>query len=193
MFDTVRNNSKVMMGLLFLLIIPSFVLFGVEGYSRFTDNAAAVARVDGQKITRQEWDEAHKREVDRIRVQMPGIDPKLLDSAEARRATLDQLVNERLLAVAAQKQLLITSDARLARDLQQNPTIAGLRGPDGKLDMERYRQLAGSQGLTPEGFEARIRQDISSRQVLQPLQASALALTKPTEAALQAWLQRREV
>ncbi len=193
MFDTVRNNSKVMMGLLFLLIIPSFVLFGVEGYSRFTDNAAAVARVDGQKITRQEWDDAHKREVDRIRAQMPGVDPKLLDSAEARQATLEQLLNERLLAVAAQKQLLVTSDARLARELQQDPVIAGLRGADGKLDMERYRQLAAAQGLTPEGFETRIRQDLSSRQVLQPLQSSALALAKPTDAALQAWLQRREV
>lgn len=193
MFDTVRNNSKVMMGLLFLLIIPSFVLFGVEGYSRFTDNAAAVARVDGAKITRQEWDEAHKREVDRIRAQMPNVDAKLLDTPEARRATLEQMLNERVLAVAAQKQLLITSDARLARDLQQNPVIAGLRGPDGKLDMERYRQLAAGQGLTPEGFEARVRQDLASRQVLQPVQLSALALAKPTDTALQAWLQRREV
>ncbi len=193
MFDTVRNNSKIMMGLLFPLIILSFVLFGVEGYTRFTDNAAAVARVDGQKITRQEWDEAHKREVDRIRAQMPGMDPKLLDSAEARRATLDQLINERLLVAAAQQQLLVISDARLARELQQNPVIAGLRGADGKLDKERYRQLAAGQGLTPEGFEARIRQDIASRQVLQPLQSSALALAKPTDAALQAWLQRREV
>ncbi len=193
MFDTVRNNSKIMMGLLFLLVIPSFVMFGLEGYSRFTDKAAAVARVDGNKITQQEWDDAHKREVDRIRAQMPNMDPKLLDSPEARRATLEQMVNERLLTVAAQKQLLITSDARLARDLQQNPVIAGLRGPDGKLDMERYRQLAASQGLTPEGFEARVRQDLSSRQVLAPLQASALALAKPTDAAVQAWLQRREV
>ncbi len=193
MFDTVRNNSKIMMGLLFLLVIPSFVMFGLEGYSRFTDKAAAVARVDGNKITQQEWDDAHKREVDRIRAQMPNVDPKLLDSPEARRATLEQMVNERLLTVAAQKQLLITSDARLARDLQQNPVIAGLRGPDGKLDMERYRQLAASQGLTPEGFEARVRQDLSSRQVLAPLQASALALAKPTDAAVQAWLQRREV
>ena len=155
MFDTVRNNSKVMMGLLFLLIIPSFVLFGMEGYSRFTDNATAVARVDGHKITRQEWDEAHKREVDRIRGQMPGVDPRLLDSPEVRQATLEQMLNERLLAVAAQKQMLITSDARLARELQQDPVISGLRGPDGKLDMERYRQLAASQGLTPEGYEAR--------------------------------------
>jgi len=193
MFDIVRNNSKIMMGLLFLLVIPSFVMFGLEGYSRFTDKAAAVARVDGNKITQQEWDDAHKREVDRIRAQMPNVDPKLLDSPEARRATLEQMVNERLLTVAAQKQLLITSDARLARDLQQNPVIAGLRGPDGKLDMERYRQLAASQGLTPEGFEARVRQDLSSRQVLAPLQASALALAKPTDAAVQAWLQRREV
>ncbi len=139
MFDTVRNNSKVMMGLLFLLIIPSFVMFGIEGYSRFNDGGAVVARVDGQKITQQEWDEAHKREVDRIRAQMPNVDPKLLDSSQARLSTLEQMVNERLLAVAAQKQLLVTSDARLARDLQQNPVIAGLRGPDGKLDMERYR------------------------------------------------------
>ena len=193
MFDTVRNNSKIMMGLLFLLVIPSFVMFGLEGYSRFTDKAAAVAKVDGQKITQQEWDDAHKREVDRIRAQVPNVDPKLLDSHQARLATLEQMVNERLLVVAAQKQLLFTSDARLARDLQQNPVIASLRGPDGKLDMERYRQLAASQGMSPEMFENRVRQDLSSRQVLAPLQASALPLAKQTDAALQAYLQRREV
>ena len=193
MFDTVRNNSKIMMGLLFLLVIPSFVMFGIEGYSRFTDKAAAVARVDGHKITQQEWEDAHKREVDRIRAQMPNVDPKLLDSPEARQATLEQMVNERLLTAVAQKQLLVTSDARLARELQQSPAIAGLRGPDGKLDMERYRQLAASQGMSPEMFESRVRQDLSSRQVLAPLQASALPFVKQTDAALQAYLQRREV
>lgn len=193
MFDTVRNNSKIMMGLLFLLIIPSFVLFGLEGYSRFTDQATEVARVDGQKITQLEWDEAHKREVERIRAQMPNLDARLLDSEQARLATLEQLLNERVLAVAAQKQLLSASDARLARELQQSPVIAGLRGPDGKLDMERYRQFASSQGMTPEMFEARVRQDLSVRQVLAPLQASALPLTRQTDAALKAYLQRREV
>lgn len=193
MFDTVRNHSKIMMGLLFLLVIPSFVLFGLEGYSRFTDKAAEVARVDGQKITQQEWDDAHKREVDRIRAQMPNVDPKLLDSPQARMATLEQLVNERVLSAAATQQLLLTSDARLARELQQSPAIAALRGPDGKLDMERYRQLAAGQGMSPEMFEARVRQDLSSRQVLTPLQASALPLARQTEAALQAYLQRREV
>ena len=193
MFDTVRNNSKVMMGLLFLLIIPSFVLFGLEGYSRFTDQGATVAKVDGQKITQQEWDEAHKREIDRIRAQRLNIDPKLLDTPQARQATLERLVNDRLLAIAAQKQLLNASDARLARELQQNPVIAGLRGADGKLDMERYRQLVSAQGMTPEMFENQVRQDLSMRQVLEPIQASALPLVKQTDAAVQAFLQRREV
>jgi peptidyl-prolyl cis-trans isomerase D len=193
MFDTVRNNSKIMMGLLFLLIIPSFVMFGIEGYSRFNDRGVAVARVDGQKITQAEWDEAHKREVDRIRAQMPNIDPKLLDSADARMGTLERLVAERVMSVAAQKQLLVTSDARLARELQQSPTIAGLRGADGKLDMERYRQLVASQGMTPEMFENQVRADLSNRQVLSPIQASALATAQQTDAALQAYLQRREI
>ncbi len=193
MFDSIRNNSKIWMGLLFLLVIPSFVLFGLDSYSRFEDKGAVVARVDGQKITKTEWDSAHQAEVDRIRVSMPNLDPKLLDSAEARYATLDRLVNERLIARASEKQLLVTSDQRLARYLQQDPSIAGLRGTDGKLDMERYRQLAASQGMTPEMLEARVRRDLSNQQVLAGLQGSVFATQRQANMALDAYLQRREI
>jgi peptidyl-prolyl cis-trans isomerase D len=193
MFDSIRNNSKIWMGLLFLLVIPSFVLFGLDSYSRFEDKGAVVARVDGQKITKTEWDAAHQAEVDRIRVSMPNLDPKLLDSAEARYATLDRMVNERLIAIASEKQLLVTSDQRLARYLQQDPSIAGLRGADGKLDMERYRQLAASQGMTPEMLEARVRRDLSNQQVLAGLQGSVFATQRQADMALDAYLQRREI
>lgn len=193
MFDSIRNNSKILMGLLFLLVIPSFVLFGMEGYSQFEDKGAIVARVDGQKITQSEWDAAHQQEVDRIRASVPNLDPKLLDSAEARYATLDKMVNDRLIARASEKQLLVTSDQRLARYLQQDPSIAGLRGADGKLDMARYRQLAASQGMTPEMLEASVRRDLSNQQVLAGLQASVFATQRQTDAALDAYLQRREI
>jgi peptidyl-prolyl cis-trans isomerase D len=193
MFDSIRNHSKILMGLLFLLVIPSFVLFGVDSYSRFEDKGTVVARVDGQKITQSEWDAAHQREVERIRAQMPNLDAKLLDSPEARYATLERLVNDRLISVASEKQLLVTSDQRLARYLQQEPSIAGLRGADGKLDMDRYRQLAASQGMTPEMLEARVRRDLSNQQVLAGLQASSMASQSQANAALDAYLQRREV
>ncbi len=193
MFDSIRNHSKILMGLLFLLVIPSFVLFGIEGYTQFEDKGAVVAKVNGQKITQSEWDAAHKDEVDRIRASVPNMDPKLLDSAEARYATLERMVNDRLIALASEQQLLITSDQRLARYLQQDPSIAGLRNADGKLDMERYRQLAASQGMTPEMLEARVRRDLSNQQVLAGLQASVLVTQRQTDMALDAYLQRRDI
>jgi peptidyl-prolyl cis-trans isomerase D len=193
MFDTIRNHSKILMGVLVLLIIPSFVLFGVDGYSNMNDRGAVVAKVGDIEITQQEWDAMHQQEVDRIRASAPNLDAKLLGSDEARYASLERMVNDRLIALAAEKQLLVTSDQRLANYLQQDPSIASLRGPDGKLDMERYRQLAAGQGMTPEMFEARVRRDLSNQQVLAILESSAVASKRQTESALQAFLQRREI
>jgi peptidyl-prolyl cis-trans isomerase D len=193
MFDFVRNNTKMMMGLLFLLIIPSFVMFGMDGYTRFNDQGAVVAHVDGNKINQADWDNAHKREIERIRAQMPNVDSKMFDSPEARYATLDRMVQDQVLVAAAKKLQLTTSDARLARELQQNPAIASLRGPDGKLDMERYRQLVGSQGLSPEMFEAQVRNDLSTRQVMQGFQSSAFTSQAQAGVGLNAYFQRRDV
>ena len=193
MFDFVRNNTKIMMGILFLLIIPSFVLFGLEGYSRFNDKGTVVAKVNGNKISQTDWDAAHKREVDRIRASMPNLDVKLFDTAEAKYATLERLVRDQVIAAAAQKLQLVASDTRLARELQQSPAIAALRTADGKLDMERYKQLAASQGMTPEMFEMQVRADLSNRQVIQGVQASAYATSAQTQTAMNAFMQRREV
>ena len=193
MFDFVRNNTKIMMAILVLLIIPSFVLFGLEGYSRFNDKGAVVAKVNGNKINQTDWDAAHKREVDRIRASMPNIDAKLFDTPEAKYATLERLVRDQVISAAAQKMQLVASDTRLARELQQSPEIAALRTADGKLDMARYKQLAASQGMTPEMFEMQVRADLSNRQVIQGVQASAYATSAQTQTAMNAFMQRREV
>lgn len=193
MFDFVRKHTKIMMFLMFLLIIPSFVLFGIDGYNRFRDKGEAVARVSGHDITQSEWDAAHKIEVDRLRASMPNLDAKFFDSPDARYASLERLVRDRVLVEAADKLKLLTSDARLARELQDNPTIASLRRADGTLDMERYRQLAGSQGMTPEMFEARVRADLSSRQVVSGVTESGFAAAALADIALNAFYEKREV
>lgn len=193
MFDFVRKHTKIMMFVMFLLIIPSFVLFGIDGYSNFREKGEAVAQIDGHAITQSEWDAAHKAEADRLRASMPNLDAKLLDSPEARYASLERLVRERVLALAADKFKLTTSDARLARELQINPTIASLRLPDGKLDMDRYRQLAASQNMTPAGFEARIRQDLSVQQVEAGIINTGFAPAAVADVALNAFFEKREI
>lgn len=193
MFDTIRNHKKYLMGFLLILIIPSFVLFGVQGFKESDQRGAEVASVDGQKITQQDWDQAHQTESQRMREAMPTLDPKLLDSEEARYASLERLVRQRVLAVAAQKLNLYTSDQRLARDLQQNDVIASLRRPDGTLDVEAYRQLVGRQGMTPEMFESQVRADLSQRQVSEGIQASGFATQGQANVALDAFFEQREV
>lgn len=193
MFDFIRKHTKVTMGLLFLLIVPSFVLFGLDGYNRDDQKGMVVAKVDGQEIVQSQWDQAHQREVDRLRASMPSLDAKLLDSPEARYATLERLVRERVLTAAASRFKLATSDQRLARDLQENPEIAALRRPDGTLDIERYRQLLGSQGLSPEMFEANVRGELSSRQVLAGVAGTGFAPTLAADTALNAYFEKRDI
>ncbi len=193
MFDFIRKHTKITMGFLFLLIVPSFVLFGLDGYTNARDKSPVVARVDGQEILQTEWDRAHSGEVDKLRASMPSLDAKLLDSPEARYATLERLVRDRVLAASAVKSKLGTSDQRLARELQNAPEIASLRRPDGTLDMERYRQLLSSQGMTPEMFEANVRTDLSNRQVLMGVMGSGFASNAAADTALNAYFEKRQI
>jgi len=189
MFDFVRKHTKIVMVLLFLLIVPSFVLFGLDGYNRSRDQGAVVAKVDGKDIIQSDWDRAHQSEVERLRVSMPSLDPKLLDSPEARYSTLERLVRERVIAAAAH-----ITDNDLARELQKIPEIAALpRAPDGRLDMERYRQLLASQGLTTEAFEANVRASLPSRQVMGGIGATSFSTNASADLSLNAYFEKREI
>ncbi len=193
MFDSVRKHKRILQFVLLLLVVPSFVLFGLDGYVRNQEKGPVVARVDGQDITQSAWDNAHQLEVDQLKRSMPSLDPKLLDSAQAKYATLERLVRSRVLAAAAQSLQLSPSDQRLANTLAEDPSIAALRNPDGSLDVQRYRELVGLQGLTPEGFEARIRSDLASRQVFAGISESSLGSQAVAETAINAFTERREV
>jgi len=193
MFDSIRNHKKYLMGFLMVLIIPSFIFVGIEGYTNFDRSGEAVATVDGKDITQVDWDQAHQLESQRLREAMPTLDAKLLDSPEARYATLERLVRDLVLATAAQKLNLFTSDQRLARELQQNEAIAALRKPDGTLDVEAYRALVARQNMTPEMFEARVRADLSQRQVSQSIVGSGFAPAGLANVSLNAFFERRDV
>ena len=129
MFDFIRKHTKWTMALLFLLIVPSFILVGMNSANRNAEKGGVVAKVDGVEITQPEWDRAHLKEVDRLRASMPTLDAKLLDSPEARYATLERMVRDRVVAVGADKLKLGISDQRLARELAVSPETPHCEGP----------------------------------------------------------------
>lgn len=194
MFDFVRDHKRLLQFLLVLLIFPSFVFFGVQGYSSFTDASnTAVAKVAGGEIKSSELEAAHRQQVERMRQQMPGVDIKLFDTPEMKRQTLDSLVRERVLSAAAAKDHLVVSDDRLAAELMRMPELASVRGPNGAIDRAAYTALLSAQGLTPAGFENNMRLDLALRQVLQGVSGSPVLSREVGNLAVDALLERREI
>ena len=192
MFETIRKYSKVLMYPLFLLIILSFVLVGVN-QNYFTEKSPVVAKVGGKEITQMDWDNAHRAATDRMRQQDPNADAKWMDGPQARYMTLERMVRDQVLDVAVQKMHLTVDNATLARSLQEIPQIASLKKADGSLDVEAYRALVGAQGMTPEGFEAGMRRDLALRQVLGGVSNTAFVSDAQTKSALDALYQQREI
>ena len=190
MFDFFRRHTRALQFVLVLLVFPSFVFFGIQGYSRFAGgDLQTVAKVAGQPVTQAELDAALRERVDRARRQMPSLDPKLFETPEMRSLALDGVIRDRLTLVAADKLHLGVSDERLERAFKTDPEYAPLRNPDGSVNRDTLTAL----GMSSEAFAERLRQDLARRQVLQPIGASAIAPAAAASAALEAMYQQREV
>ncbi len=190
MFEFVRTHTKLLQFVLVLLIFPSFVFFGIQGYSRFGEGGTnTVAKVDGRNVTQAEWDQAHQRQVERMRQQMPTVDVKLFDNPAAKRETLEALVRERVLLAAAVHRNLLVGDERLQRQFVEDPQFAGLRNADGSVN----QAILAAQGLTSQDFVAQLRQELGMQQVLRGVSGSALPTPAVADLALDALLQRRQL
>ena len=190
MFDFVRKHTKIMQLVLFLLIVPSFVLVGINGYNNMKEGGDAVAKVGGREILQGEWDAAHKQEVDRLRQQMPNLDSKLLESPAARYATLERMVRDRVLAATAEDLRLNIPEQRLRQLLAADKSLDPFYGPDGKLDAQRFMAATGQ---TPEQFRAGLLAELSSRQVMVGVGGTTFATPAQAALSLNAFFEKREV
>lgn len=189
MFDAVRNNKKIVQIFLALITLP-FAFFGVESYVRSVGSGDDVATIGGDiKVTQQQFQQALREQQERLRAQMGQVDPKLLDTPEARKAIIDDLVDQRLLMLEAGKKRMFASDEAIRR------TIGGIDAfkVDGRFSTERYEAALRAQGMTPAGFEAQLRQDLTLQQLAGAIGQSGLIARTVAERVLALQTEKREV
>ncbi|MFN4265471.1 MAG: peptidylprolyl isomerase [Aquabacterium sp.] len=189
MFDFVRKHTRILQFVLVLLILPSFVLLGVDSASKFGSDEGVVAKVAGSKISQAEWDNAHRQLAERVRAERPNVDAKDLDAPEVRKQSLDQLVREFVLNAASRDQRLTTSEARIQRIFTTDPQFAALRNADGSLN----KAFLQARGMSPAQLEAMLRQELTLAQVLAPISVTGQTSSLASEQAVNALFQQREV
>ena len=193
MFEFIQRNKKIMQILLIILIFPSFVLFGVDGYQRFNEKSVVAASIDGREISVAEWEQAHKNEVERMRASMPGMDVAMFDTPVMKFMSLERIVRSRVLESSAAKLNIKISDQKLVNSIGEVDSFAALKKADGSFDIEKYKAFLSAQGMTPDVFESRIRSDLAVRQVIGGVNASSFSPTSQAAISLDAFLQQREI
>ena len=189
MFDAVRNNKRIVQIFLALITLP-FAFFGVDSYVRNAGTGNDVAKIGDAKITQQQFQQALREQQDRLRTQMGAqFDAKLLDTPEARKAIIDDLVDQRLLMLESSKRRLVASDDAVRR------TIGAIEAfkVDGRFSVERYEAALRAQGMTPEGFEAQLRQDLTLQQLATAVSQSGVIARTVSDRILAMQTEKREV
>ncbi|MEX3899227.1 SurA N-terminal domain-containing protein [Paraburkholderia sp. BR10954] len=194
MLDFFRNHQRLMMFMLILVILPGLGFVGIQGFRGFFDESANVASVNGHKITRVEYDDAMRQQIDRGR-QMLGaqFDMKSFDTPERHRQMLDGMIEQRVLADETQRLHLTASDDAVRRALLSDPVISSLKNPDGSIDLERYKQLLAMQGMTPDQYDERMRYNLAMQQLPASIAASAFTSKTLAQHLTELAQQQREV
>lgn len=180
MFDSVRNNKKIVQIFLALITLP-FAFFGVDSYVKNSGAGNDLASVGDTKITIPQFEQAMRERQDQMRQSLgANFKAEMMNTPEARHSVLNSLIDQRLLLLEAEKNRLATSDELLRDVISKIPSLQ----EDGKFSMNRYETALRAQGMSQPQFEAKLRQDLTLQQLIGAIGDTAFVADTQAEAML---------
>lgn len=187
MLEAIRERQQSWIAKLILaLITVPFALWGVDSYLKQAGSSVAVAKVNGEPITVQQFSKALQNLRDSMK---ENADPNFLDNPEVRQAILDKLINARLLAAEVKRGGYMISDEQLSKIIVSMPEFQ----KDGQFSQELYDQVLTANGMTPSRFESSMRGDLLTQQVRDSISGLAFVPHAVPEHSMQVQKQLREV
>ncbi|WP_417663935.1 peptidylprolyl isomerase [Pseudidiomarina donghaiensis] len=181
MLDRIREGSQsIVIKALLVLIALTFALAGIGGYIT-NQPEPAVAKVNGEEITRMDFDRAVENERSRQQQQLGDFyatlaaDPAF--NQRLRSQVLNDLVNQKVVELYARDAGLRVSDEQVKAAIRN---IAAFQVA-GQFDNQTYQMTLNGLGYTPDGFAELMRRDLARTQLLQAIVETQFAL--PTEAS----------
>ena len=168
MLDAIRKVATGWLGkvLLAAITIP-FALFGIDTYLNQSGSNVPVAKVNGDKISIQEYGKAIENVRNRLQSEGQKVDPALLESQELKDSVLDGLITKRLVNTEIQKANFKVSDETVSQYIIGMPDFQD----GGKFSQDLYDKTLAQNHLTPSKFEAGIRNDLLTQQAREGLRS----------------------
>lgn len=176
MLERIREGSQsITVKVILVLIALTFALAGIGGYISNTPEPS-VAIVNGEKVTRVEFDRALENERARQEQQYGDFYDQLASdpafNQRLRSQVLNDLVNQKLTEQYAFEQGLRVSDEQVKDAIRDIPSFRVA----GQFDNETYQYSLRNMGYTPEMFAELMRRDMTRSQLLQTLVNSEFVL-----------------
>ena len=189
MLDAIRKHTNGWMAKVILaLITVPFALFGIDSYLSQSGRDVAVAKVNGDKISMQEYSNAIENV--RNRMQADGkVDAALLDSPQLKQSVLDGLITRRLVNAEIRKANFKISDEQLSQHILGMPEFQ----ENGKFSEDIYQKTLAQNKLTATKFENDRRSELLTQQARDGLAALVSVPKGVAEQTLQYAYQQREV
>lgn len=191
MLDRIREGSQsIIVKAVLVLIALTFALAGIGGYIT-NQPEPAVAKVNGEEITRMEFDRAVENERSRQQEQLGDFyatlaaDPAF--NQRLRAQVLNDLVNQKVVELYARDAGLRVSDNQVKAAIRD---VAAFQVA-GQFDNEIYQRTLNGLGYTSDGFAELMRRDLARTQLLQAIVETQFALPSEASAVQQLLNQQR--
>ena len=190
MLDAIRKHTQGWLAKIILaLITVPFALFGIDSYLNQAGANVPVAKVNGDKISAQEYSKAVENVRNRLQQDGQKVDAALLESPELKASVLDGLITKRLVNAEIQKSNFKVSDEIVSQYVIGMPEFQ----EGGKFSQDLYDKTLAQNHLTPSKFEAGIRNDLLTQQARDGLRKLVFSPKASLEQTLKFANQQRDV
>ncbi len=171
-------GKKFVITVMLSLLVLSFAIWGVGDVFR-SSASDAVAVVGEESISAFELKKIAKAEAEKIKQYFGNaLPPEALESFQIEKRVLEQMVNEKLLNMAARDNKIIVGDKPALTEIISIPQF---QKGDKKFDDMAFKEFLNSRGETEESFTKSMKDSIARQMIMSALTTGFIVPTEMVE------------
>ena len=148
----------------FLITIIALVFIFYFGYSVHSDRSTRIAIVNGELISRMEYQKAYKDLNEALRKQYKDLwNDNLAKMFDLKNRALNSLIDQKLIGQEARRLGLNVTDDEIQKEIMNYPAFQ----INGQFSVQNYKALLSNNRMNPEDFEAEIHRGLLGGKVRQ--------------------------